>query len=230
MLLPQPLIEAEFLERLNRFSALVKVQSKQTRAYLPNSGRMKELLLKGARSYLVPAASTGQRTTSFDLLLIDSRKTLVSVDSRVPNRLLAECFKEKTLPEFERYRFIKQEIISGRSRLDFLLEKTGRLCFVEAKSVTLNKNGVARFPDAPTERGRQHLEELTRVRREGHESCVIFVAQREDSLSFSPNDETDPDFGHALRRAIGAGVKALAYRCSVTLKEIRIVGKIPVVV
>lgn len=229
MLLPENLVEGEFLERLNRFSALVKIKSKEIKVYLPNSGRMKELLLKGARVYLSPSHKP-ERTTSYDLLLVMTGKMLVSVDSRVPNRLLEEYFRKGILPGFEKHRLLRREVKYSRSRLDFLLENNSRLCYVEAKSVTLNKNGTAFFPDAPTERGRHHLQALIQLLGEGHQACIIFVAQRADSLYFSPNDETDPEFGRILRKAIALGVEARAYRCLVTPEKIEITGKIPVLI
>lgn len=227
MLLSDNLIEGEFLERLNRFSALVKIHGNAVKAYLPNSGRMKELLIKGARVYLNPATSEA-RTTLYDLILVELAKTLVSVDSRVPNRLLEEYFRAGALPVFEKYRLLRREVLYGHSRLDFLLDDKGKLCYVETKSVTLNRGGIAFFPDSPTKRGRHHLQALIQLRQERHQACIIFVAQREDSLSFSPNDDTDPEFSQTLRKAIASGVEAHAYRCRVTLKDIRVLDEIPV--
>lgn len=227
MRFPDSIIKGKFIERLNRFSALVSIKGQDARAYLPNSGRLKELLIKGVTVYLNPAAS-GARYTLYDLILAESAKTLVSVDSRVPNRLLEECFRAGSLPGFEKYRLVKKEVGYGSRRLDFLLRCKRNLCYIEAKSVTLNRGGIAFFPDAPTERGRHHLEALIELRRKGHQAGIIFVAQREDSLSFSPNDDTDPAFGRALREAISSGVEAHAYRCELTLKDIKILDKIPV--
>ena len=119
-------------------------------------------------------------------------------------------------------------MVYGESRLDLLLSGGRGLCYVEAKSVTLVEDGVGLFPDAPTERGRRHVETLAQAVREGHRGAVVFVIQREDASSFAPNDTADPDFGRALRKALAQGIEAYAYRCTVTKEEVRLSSAVPV--
>ncbi len=146
---------------------------------------------------------------------------LVSVDTRVPNRLVSGALASRQLPEFSAYQTVQSEVPLEDSRIDFLLD--GPLPeYLEVKSCTLVEGTVALFPDAPTLRGRRHLETLRRAVMEGSRASVLFVIQRPDARTFRPRDETDPDFGDALRQAASAGVRVIAYRCQVSPTEIRL--------
>ena len=154
--------------------------------------------------------------------------TLVSIDARLPNRLVEEAVIGGRLEGFEGYTKVEREVRYGRSRLDLLLEGEDRRCWVEAKSVTLVREGIGYFPDAVTSRGRRHLEELVGVRAGGERAAILFVVQREDAKSLSPYDESDPHFGVALREAERRGVEAYAYSCCVSRGEIALEQRIPV--
>lgn len=227
MLFPHPLVTATFLERANRFVCWVMVNGKREMAHLPNSGRLREVLAPGRPVYLVEAASP-QRRTRYDMLLADRDGLLVSVDARLPSDLVEEALRAGRLAPFLSYPHIRREVAFGHSRLDFLLQGNGQLCYMEVKSITLVEGGQGLFPDAPTLRGRQHLLSLIQARHEGHRAAIAFVVQRPDATGFSPNDATDPAFGAALRQAAGAGVGIYAYRCQVSLTEIRIEAEIPI--
>ena len=111
---------------------------------------------------------------------------------------------------------VAAETKHGDSRFDFSFTKDGRQCFLEVKGVTLERDGVCAFPDAPTDRGAKHLRGLTQAVREGYGAYVLFVIQMADVKYLHPNDETDPAFGAALREAAAAGVTVLAMDCAVT--------------
>lgn len=207
--------------RDNRFRATVELNGRRVWAYLPNSGRLEELLEPGRRLLLSPASAPGRRT-DYDLLLVDMGGTLVLADARLPNLLVEEALLEGSLSPFEGYEAIRREVKRGRSRLDFTLEGQGRRCFVEVKSVTLVRGGLALFPDAPTLRGCRHVEELHRAVAEGERAAIVFVVQRDDADAFAPNDEADPAFGSALRRAVEEGVEVYAYACQVSRREVRL--------
>lgn len=223
-----PLVEGVFIQRLNRFVALVEIGGIQERVHVPNSGRMKELLVMGSQVWLAPAAGK-KRLTAYTLLLVKYDNLLVSVDSHLANQLLFTWLTEGLLPELAGYQSFKREVNYGASRLDFFLACEREGCFVEVKSVTLVEEGEACFPDAPTERGSRHLAELTRAASEGLRAVVVFVVQREDAESFRPNDQMDPRFGQALRQAVKAGVEAYAYTCWVGLSGVSLNKRIPVV-
>ena len=241
------LIPATFVKRDNRFQVTVRVEGQLVWAHLPNSGRLRELLVPGQRVLLAAAQAPG-RLTSYDLLLVDLDRTLVSIDARLPSRLLYETLRQVypersrraqdealqagLLEEFAGYAEVRREVTYGQSRLDLALDggPDGGRCFIEAKSVTLVEDGVALFPDAPTQRGRRHLGELARARAEGHRAAVVFVVQRDDATRFSPHDKADPAFSQALREAAQAGVEVYAYKCRVSEKEITLNALLPVAV
>jgi sugar fermentation stimulation protein A len=224
-------IPATFVKRDNRFRVTVRVEGHLVWAHLPNSGRLRELLIPGQRVLLAAAQAPG-RLTSYDLLMVDLDGTLVSIDARMPSRLLYEALQAGRLEEFAGYAQARREVTYGQSRLDLALEggPDGERCFIEAKSVTLVENSVALFPDAPTQRGRRHLGELTRARAEGHRAAAVFVVQRDDAISFSPHDEADPAFGQALREAARAGVEVYAYKCKVSEGEVALDAPLPVAI
>ncbi|MEE8471886.1 MAG: DNA/RNA nuclease SfsA [Dehalococcoidia bacterium] len=221
MKLPAPLWEATFLERANRFTCWVEREGRREMAHLANSGRLRELLVPGA-PVLLKGAGGPHRKTKSDMLLVGHGRRLVSVDARLPGDLVDEALREGALAPFRGYPGVRREVRFGESRLDFLLEGDSGACFLEVKSVTLVREGRALFPDAPTLRGRRHLEALMTAKGEGYAAAMVFVVQREDGRTFSPNDGTDPDFGAALREARGRGVGVYAYGCSVTRDEIAI--------
>lgn len=227
MLISGDLIQATFLQRLSRFSALVEIPGGQQTAYLPNSGRMRELLTPGRPVFLVERRSPG-RKTNFDLIMVDFSGTLVSVDARLPNQVVAEGIQKGVLAPFQGYAVLRREATYGHSRFDFLLEKAAERRYIEVKSCTLVRDGLALFPDAITARGAKHMRGLAEAKRSGYGAAVIFVVQREDADRFSPEDETDPAFGRALREAVQEGVGAYACRCRVTTRQVALDKEIPV--
>ena len=221
------LVEAHFIRRPNRFGAFVSIDGVETYIHVANSGRMRELLVEGRRMYLKPAPGNN-RKTAFDLALVDLGHTMASADARLPNLLVYEAIKDGRLPDFGGYDTHVREVTYGESRLDIVLYGTPGTCYIETKSVTLVVDDNGLFPDAPTTRGRKHMESLSKAAREGHRAAVIFVVQRDDVRRFAPNDAADPEFGVALRQAIDDGVEAYAYKCNVTTREISLADRLPV--
>ena len=221
------LIEGRFIERLNRFAALVEIEGQDSLVHVANSGRIKELLVHGNR-VLVRPVDGAHRKTAFDLALVDLGGILCSADARLPPFLIQEAIEQGRLPQFNGYNDIIREATYGESRLDLLLKGQQSTCYIETKSVTLVVDGIGLFPDAPTIRGTKHVASLARAVGEGHRASVIFVVQREDAEAMTPNDAADPQFGAALRKAAKQGVEAYAYRCHVTTEQIRIADEIPV--
>jgi len=219
--------QASFLRRENRFACLVKLAGNIETAHLANSGRLETVLTPG-RAVFVAERPSPTRTTKYDLVTAALGKTYVSVDDRVPMELVNEALVQKALPQFQQYSSIRREVPRGRSRLDFLLRNPTSQCFLEIKSVTLVRNSIAFFPDAPTERGRLHVESLVWAKKEGYEAAIIFVIQRDDAEGFSPNDEVDPEFCQALRLAQVKGLGIYAYKCRVKPNEIELGGQVPV--
>ena len=221
------MVLGRFLARPNRFIAHVKVGGREIIAHVKNTGRCKELLLPGATVYLQDWGEEHfGRKTRYDLIAVEKGSLLVNMDSQAPNKVFSEWAKEgRFVPGLT---YLKPEAKWGNSRFDFYWEAGTRRGFVEVKGVTLEQDGLVRFPDAPTERGVKHLEELILAREEGYETAVCFVIQMEGMRVFSPNDETHPAFGAALRKAAAAGVNVIAMECCVAPDSLRITKEIPI--
>jgi len=219
--------EAVFLERPNRFLAVIELNGKSERAHVPDPGRLKELLVPGARVRLRAASAPGRRT-SWDVIGVKCPQGWVNIDSRLPNLLFAEALREGSLEEFPAGCSIKAEPRFGAGRLDFLLECAGPPCLVEVKGCTLVVDGLALFPDAPTLRGSRHLEELVAAKAEGYRACVVMVVKHPGGEAFAPKEDTDPLFASTLRRAAAAGVEVLAYLAPWRGKRMRLERRIPV--
>jgi len=208
--------QAMFEERPNRFIAYIRLEGERQICHVKNTGRCRELLLPGAR-ILVQENRRPERKTGFDLIAVWKGERLINMDAAAPNQVFAE-WAEQNWPGLT---LLKAETVHGDSRFDFYLEAAGRPAFVEVKGVTLEEDGVARFPDAPTERGVKHLKGLTACRREGYGAYAVFIIQMRGVRYFEPNWAMHAAFGLALREAAAAGVRVLALDCRVTEESIR---------
>lgn len=176
---------------------------------------MHELLVSGVE-VILRGVLNENRKTSYDLIGVSNNGQWVSVDSRVPNKLVLEALRNRDIVELTKYNMIKPEYSYGDSRFDFFLANECESCLLEVKSVTLVKDGVAMFPDAVTERGMRHVKDLVKAKKEGYRACALFLVQRTDAYSFAPDDETDPKFGKALRTAAAGGVEIYAYKMEIS--------------
>lgn len=223
-------VEARFLCRLNRFTVLAEVEGEKFKAYLPNSGRLLELLNQ-ASTLILDRAKAGRRKTQYTVVgAITPEGVRVSVDARLPNRLMAELLRQGELEEFKGFRLSRSEPRLGKGRVDFLLEGFEGKLLLEVKSCTLTFRGGALFPDAPTLRGRRHLLELARAVESGWKAAVVFLAQRGDVEEFQPNWREDPEFTRALKEAWRKGVKVYAYKAEFDGRKLKLLGRIPALV
>lgn len=220
------LVPATFKARPNRFLGEVEMDGGRTFCFIPNPGRMGELLHSDAEVYVLEKASK-HRKTRYNLVLVDHDGILVSVDSRVPNRVVAKAIEVGRLPEFRGLRIVKREPVFEDSRLDFRLSDGSVSLMLEVKSCTLVEDGTGLFPDAPTERGRRHLRTLMRTLDAGR-AALLFLIQRADATALSPNEKTDPLFADALREVAACGVEVYAYNSKVTLEGVLINRRVPV--
>ena len=223
----QHIQKAIFKARPNRFIAHVELNGETEIVHVKNTGRCKELLVPGATVYL-ETSDNPARKTKYDLVSVEKGSLLINMDSQAPNRLFQEWAQSGNFrPDLT---LLRPETVWGNSRFDFYWEDvSGAKGFVEVKGCTLEQDGYARFPDAPTERGVKHLEELIQARQAGYEAAACFVLQMEGMKQFSPNDETHPAFGAALRKAAAAGVEVLAYECHVIPGQVEMTKPIQVV-
>jgi len=215
-----PYLPATFLERPNRFVARVRLEDgTEVPVHVASSGRMVEILVPGAPALveLKPAAPEAGRKTAGRLVMVQTGRTWVSVDTSLPGKLFRKAVAAGTCSPFAGYTTVRPEYTYGHSRIDFLLTAPDLPpCLVEVKSVTsvlTDPDGVrvARFPDAPTERGAKHLRELAGALREGYRTAVCFIIQRDDAEAFGPCDAIDPAFGQGLREAAALGVEVYAF-------------------
>ena len=220
----------QFLTRPNRFIAHVELDGASVVCHVKNTGRCRELLVPGHTVWLAEGDSPA-RKTKYDLIGVEKltpRGLLpVNTDAQAPNRVFGEWAAGGGLGFLPS--LLRPETRFGDSRFDFYWEDgPERRGFWEIKGVTLEEDGVARFPDAPTLRGVKHLEELIRAREAGYETGVCFVVQMPGMRWVEPNDATHPQFGQALRRAAQAGVRVLALGCRVEPDRLEITGEVPV--
>ena len=216
----------KFLSRPNRFLAHVVIDGKEEICHVKNTGRCRELLQPGAEVWCQHHDDPG-RKTAWSLIAVKKGERLVNMDSQIPNKLAAEYVKNGGLgfvPDT-----VKTEKAYGNSRFDVYYEAGERRGFVEVKGVTLEEDGVARFPDAPTERGRKHLLELQSAAADGYEAWVLFVIQMPDILRFEPNWLRDPAFAEALCQTSQNGVQIRAVECAVTPDTLSITKEVPIV-
>ena len=213
-----------FLKRPNRFIAHVKIDGVEQICHVKNTGRCKELLTPGA-SVWCRDAGTQNRKTRYDLIAVQKGDILINMDSQAPNAAAKEWLQRGGLGQVEN---IKPEQFYGSSRFDFAFQRGDTPCLLEVKGVTLEDDGICAFPDAPTERGKRHLEELTQAVKEGYEAWVLFVIQMKPVKVLRPHDERDPAFGEALRKAAKAGVRVLAMDCHVTPSSMTLQDPVPV--
>lgn len=221
-------IPAVFLERPNRFVARCLLEGQEVIAHVPNTGRCKELLYPGVSVFLVHNLQPN-RNTRYTLVVVEKGGLLINIDSQAPNRVLEESLMEGTFKVTAQWpNLIRREVTFGSSRLDFMIEAGAEKALVEVKGVTLEENGIARFPDAPTLRGVRHLEELIVAAKQGWSAYLVFVVQMEWARYFAPNDISHPVFGETLRRAKSLGVHLAARLCHITPKEITLGNEIPI--
>lgn len=222
------IVEGTFLSRPNRFIAHVEVDGVQEVCHVKNTGRCRELLVPGC-TVCLEESDNPARKTRFDLVAVKKERPqgalLINMDSQAPNKVFGEWAQTHLRPDLT---LLRPETKFGNSRFDFYWESTSGRGFVEVKGVTLEDDGVVRFPDAPTERGVKHIEELIQAKKAGYEAAICFIVQMEGMRWVEPNDVTHPAFGAALRKAAKSGVEVMALECAVTPSTLRVVRSLPV--
>lgn len=222
----EKITKGKFISRPNRFKACVELNGEEELVHVKNTGRCAELLKAGATVY-VQKSDKEERKTKWDLIAVEKGERMINMDSQIPNQVVKEWLEKENL--FENITCIRPEYTYGNSRFDLYVEAGERKIFIEVKGVTLEEDGVVRFPDAPSERAVKHVEELQKAVKDGYEAYVFFVIQMKDVRYFTPNRQTHPEFAEALAEAERNGVKILAYDCSVTEDSIELGKEVPVV-
>lgn len=219
--------KGRFLNRPNRFTAQVEIDGEEHTVHVKNTGRCRELLTPDATVFL-EKSNNPLRKTQYDLVAVYKGNILVNMDSQSPNKAVGEWLRSGGL--LENPTLVKPETKYGDSRLDFYIENEKEKMYAEVKGVTLEIDGTAKFPDAPTERGRKHLGELIKAKEEGYRAAAIFVIQMKGCKRFTPNEERDPAFAEELKRAYKSGVEMIAVDCIVTPDSITIDERIDILI
>lgn len=202
-------LQAKFIDRPNRFIAHVDLNGIVETVHVKNTGRCKELLIKGV-TVILEESDNESRKTKYDLIAVYKENFgLINIDSQAPNKVVKEWLESKD------YTYIKPEYTYGNSRIDFYMEKDDRKYLMEVKGCTLERDGIGYFPDAPTERGVKHIYELIKAKENGYEVSLAFVIQMEGVNEVLPNIETHPEFGVAIDDAKKAGVNIVFIKCRV---------------
>ena len=222
------IIEGIFLERPNRFLAKVIIENKEEIVHVRNTGRCRELLVPGAKVILEDCRNNPNRKTKYSLISVYKGDTLINMDSQIPNAVVFEALKNNQISEFQNLTYIKREVTHGNSRYDIYFEKEINKGFIEVKGVTLESNGIARFPDAPTERGRKHVLEMIQAVKEDYIGVIFFLIQMENPKEFRLNWKMDEKFSSAVNLAMENGVEILAYDSIVNKNSISIGQRIKI--
>ena len=206
------IVKGQFISRPNRFIAEVNINGKKEICHVKNTGRCKELLIPNCTVYL-DRSSNPERKTKYDLIAVQKGKMLINTDSQAPNKVFGEWIENEGY--FKKIIKIKPECKYGNSRFDFYIETEDRKIFAEIKGVTLEEDGVVKFPDAPTERGLKHIQELCDCVKKGYDAYIFFIVQMEECKYFTPNRNTHPEFADALITAQRCGVNVKCLNCTV---------------
>ncbi len=217
---------AIFLSRPNRFIAHIEIDGKKELCHVKNTGRCRELLTDRAKIY-VQHFDSPSRKTQYDLISVWKNENLINMDSQSPNKVFLEWVKDGNF--IDGITYIKPECKYKNSRFDFYIETKSRKIFAEIKGVTLEEDGVVMFPDAPTERGVKHINELIECKKEGFDAYIFFIIQMENCKYFTPNRKTHPEFAEALENARVNGVNIVALNCKVSPDELKICDNVKII-
>ncbi len=219
-----------FIKRLNRFLALVHVNNALELIHVKNTGRCLEILQPGVLCYL-EKSNNPNRKTKYSLISVEKNDALINIDSQITNEIIYNSIKSKELLAYLKPKNLKREVVYGSSRFDisFFSQSQEKQYYLEVKGVTLEENGIAKFPDAPTTRGTKHLKELIDAKTKGYGAIILFLVQMENVDYFTPNYIRDSKFCKALKEAKKDGVIVLAYNTKISSTNIEFYKEIPVI-
>lgn len=207
------------MHKINRFEAMVNLDGKLEHVHIPSTGRLDGVLVEGNPCYLKPSQNP-KRKTAYSLFLVESNHTLVCIDALMANQFTYELLKEHQIPDMKKGNILR-EVSLGNDRLDFVIQSEEGFDYIEVKSVNKSDGNLACFPDAPTERGRKHVQHLIEhQKQETIQSHIVFIVQRNDASLFTACQDRDPEFAALLQQAIKDGVKVHAALTKISKDEI----------
>jgi len=197
--------ECRIIERLNRFVVTVEIKGNYYPAYINNTGRLYELLVKGRKAFCFRTHHRG--TTDFRLFAIEESGSEALIDTQLQMKAFEESLARNHIPWLAGCRILKRNAKLGASLIDYLLKRHGRDVYLEVKSAVLRESEYAMYPDCPSERGRKHINELSGyVKESGGEGILLFIAALPHVKAFKPNEPADPKLYEALKAANSSGV------------------------
>ena len=222
-------VTARFLRRVNRFIADIELSDGQiVQAHLANTGRMQELLRPGVAALVRPAKNPA-RKTAWDLLAVDYAGSWVCLAAAWANDFMREWLSKGRIAGFYDWKQIEWEKKIGNSRFDFAVTlQSGERWLLEVKSVNYVIDGHALFPDAPTTRGRRHVEELLALREQGWQVGIFFVTMGQPVIDVGFNAENDPEFARVMQRAIAEGAVVRAFSAEILPPDVYFRGERPI--
>lgn len=221
------IVYGTFIQRVNRFIAEVRIENKNEHVHIKNTGRLIELLTPGAE-VLLEWSGHPKRKTAYSLIAVNKAGNWVNIDSQAPNAAVWTAMKMGKITEFGQVDVLKREVTYGSSRFDLYWEKSDKKGFIEVKGVTLEKDGVAMFPDAPTKRGTKHVKTLIDASENGYHAAILFLIQMDGCHLFTPHEKMDPPFASVVKQAAEKGVRILAYNSKVFENELILNQPVPV--
>ena len=224
------LLQGTLIKRYKRFFADIEYKGKIITAHCPNSGSMMGLLEKGSLVWF-SKSDNPKRKLKYTLEIIQINKKMVGINTLLTNKIVLESLNEKKINDLKKFNNIKAEVkFNNNTRFDFLLENDKEKCFLEVKNVTLKRNKkIAEFPDAITTRGKKHLLNLIKAKKEGFDSYILYLIQRSDCDSFKIAKDIDFEYKNAFDKALKAGVQILCYDCKISNEEVKINNQIKII-
>ena len=221
------LLQGTLIKRYKRFFADIKYKNKTITAHCPNSGSMMGLIDKGNKVWF-SASNNPERKLKYTLEIIEVKNEKVGINTFLTNKIVFDALDNKKITSLIKYKNIKREVkFSNKTRFDFLLSNDKEKCFLEVKNVTLlREKTIAEFPDAVTSRGTKHLNELYKAKKEGYQSYMLYLIQRDDCDSFKIAEDIDKKYKIAFSKALKSGVKVLCYDCKLNNEEIKLNNQI----
>jgi len=224
------LLQGFLIKRYKRFFVDLKHKSKIITAHCPNSGSMMGLLNEGNKVWF-SKSNNPNRKLKYTLEIIEIEKKLVGINTHLTNKIVYDALSKKKIKKLSKFNNIKTEVkFSNDTRFDFFLRNKNKKCFLEIKNVTLKRNkNIAEFPDAITSRGKKHLLNLIKAKKEGFDSYILYLIQRSDCDSFKIAEDIDFEYKNAFDKALKAGVQILCYDCNISNEEVKINNQIKII-
>ena len=218
-----PLISGVLIKRYKRFFADIKIKDKIITVHCPNTGSMMGLLDRKNKAW-ISKSNNLKRKLKHTLQVIEVDEKKVGVNTHLTNKIVLEALQNNYLKQFSKDAIIKTEQSFGTStRFDFLISEKNKKSYIEVKNVTLSrKKKLAEFPDAITTRGAKHIKDLIKAKRQGFNSYLLFVIQREGCNKFAIAKDIDPEYSKLLTLAYKNKVKILCYDCKFSSKGIKL--------